>query len=362
MSREACDRCLARTWLIRRLAGHLESARSEIDEVLALDDGDLIAAVGGGRADVVRREFEQFDSDRAREIARAARLEQICRCDPSYPNRLRELRGPPAVLHVGGGLERFLKLLEGDPVALVGARRPSPYGLEMARAIGRGLGAAGITVLSGMALGIDSAAHHGTLTADGATISVLPAGADRPYPPSKRELHRQILERGAAVSELAPRTGVWRWMFPARNRVIAALAAMTVVVEATDRSGALLTARLARELGRPIGAVPGRVTSPQAAGPHRLLAGGALVVRDAQDILDGLFGSGVLIAPRERRPDLPPELQRLLAAIADGVDTAAALSRTGVAADGGLAALAMLELTGYVRREPGGRFSVVATP
>ncbi len=359
MSR-ACDRCLSRSWLIRRLAGHLESARSEIAEVLALGDDDLIDAVGGSRRDAVRRELEGFDPEHARDVSRAARLEQICRCHPHYPTRLRDLRAPPAVLHAAGGLEQFLKLVAGDPVALVGARRPSPYGLEMARGLARGLGAAGITVVSGMALGIDSAAHSGTVAANGATISVLPAGADRPYPPSKRQLHRQILEHGAAISELPPRTGVWRWMFPARNRVIAALAAMTVVVEATDRSGALVTARLARELGRPVGAVPGRVTSPQAAGPHRLLATGALLIRDAQDVLDGLFGSGVLIAPRERRPDLPPELKKLLAAIADGQDTAAALSRAGVPTDSGLAALAMLELTGYVRREPGGRFSVVA--
>jgi DNA processing protein len=148
-------------------------------------------------------------------------------------------------------------------------------------------------------------------------------------------------------------------MFTARNRIIAALGAMTVVVEAGEHSGSLVTARIARELGRPVGAVPGRITAPLAAGPNGLLARGALVVTGAQDVLDHLFGIGVRGGRHDSRAALEPELRALLEQIGDGVDTAAALSRAGLGAEEGLAALASLELAGYVRRAAGGRFSVV---
>jgi DNA processing protein len=150
-------------------------------------------------------------------------------------------------------------------------------------------------------------------------------------------------------------------MFLARNRIIAALAAMTVVVEAGERSGAMVTARLAREIGRPVGAVPGRVTTPQAAGVNGLLAAGACVVRGPQDVLDHVFGAGVRLAGTgaAERPPPPAELRVLLEAIAAGHETAAALARAGLRPEQGLAALAALELGGYVRRGAGGRFSVV---
>ncbi len=354
----ACDRCLARSWLLARLAGHLELVRSRIAIVLGLGDEELIAALAGEQEGVVRSQLARFDASRARERSAGAGLELICRCDPAYPVRLRELESPPAVLHVAGGLERLLGLLAGEPVAIVGARRASSYGIELARSLGRGLGCAGITVLSGMALGIDSAAHAGALSACAPTVAVLPAGADRPYPAAKRGLHAQIRLAGAAVSELPPGAEVWRWTFPARNRIIAALAAMTIVVEAGERSGALLTARFARSLGRPVGAVPGRVTSPLSCGSNGLLAAGAHVVRGPQDVLDELFGAGVRHSPSESKPELAPELRVLLAAIADGNDTSGALERAGFPAEQGLTALASLELAGYVRREAGGRFSV----
>jgi DNA processing protein len=146
-------------------------------------------------------------------------------------------------------------------------------------------------------------------------------------------------------------------MFPARNRIIAGIAATTVVVEAGERSGALLTAAFARELGRPVGAVPGRITSPGASGPHELIASGARIVRGPEDVLEVLgIGAG---APIDSRPPLEPELRRLLSAIASGRDTTGALVHAGLAPEHGLAALASLELAGYVRREPGGRFAVL---
>ncbi len=359
MTELACDHCVARSWLIGRVAGHLENARSRIEQVLALDDDDLITAIGGRDKANLRRELETLDLDEVRSRAHAAGLDTVCGCDPGYPPGLRVLAAPPAVLHVAGGLERVLDLLLGEPVAIVGSRKASPYGLDVARSLGRGLAAAGLTVVSGMAFGIDSAAHAGALEAGRPTVAVLPTSANRPYPAGRRALHRRIVAGGAAVSELGPGpgAGVRRWMFPARNRIIAALAAMTVVVEAGERSGSLVTARLAREIGRPVGAVPGRVTTPQAAGPNGLLAAGAGIVRGPQDVLDQLFGAGerTVRAPR-RQP--PAELAQLLAAIAEGHETAAALARAGFEPDRGLAALAALELGGFVRRGAGGRFRV----
>jgi DNA processing protein len=359
----ACEECLTHTWLVARMAGHIDRARARFAELLGLEDDELIAAAGGRSRDPVRRELRTLDVGAVRARSRAAGLETICRCDPDYPSALLALPAPPAVLHVAGGLGRLLELSAMDPVAIVGSRRASDYGLEVARSLGRSLAVAGIPVVSGMALGIDSAAHAGALEAEGPTVAVLPGSADRPYPAGKRALHRRIVAGGAVVSELGPGTSVWRWMFLARNRIIAALAAMTVVVEAGERSGAMVTARLARQIGRPVGAVPGRVTTPQAAGPNELLAAGACVVRGAQDVLDRVFGAGVrLVGPgggADGRRDAPAELRPLLEAIAQGHETTSALARAGFSPDQGLAALAALELGGFVRRGAGGRFSIV---
>lgn len=355
MSERSCDACLARSWLVGRLAAHLDKARSRIDEVLVLCDDDLITAIGGREMTRLRREFDAVDLDGVRLRVRAVGLDAICGCDPDYPPALRALAAPPAVLYVAGGLTY---LLGEESVAIVGSRKASPYGLDVARGLGRGLAVSGITVVSGMAFGIDSAAHAGALDVGGPTVAVLPASAERPYPPGKRALHGRIVAGGAAVSEMGPGTDVWRWMFPARNRIIAALAAMTVVVEAGERSGALVTARYARGIGRPVGAVPGRVTTPQAAGPNGLLATGAGIVRGPQDVLDHLFGAGERTVAREPRRQPPHELQPLLQAIAEGHETAAALARAGFEPDKGLAALAALELEGFVRRGAGGRFRV----
>jgi DNA processing protein len=355
----SCDRCLARAWLLARLAGHLERVRARIEVVLGLPDDELIAAVAGRQAWEVRRELASLSASAARDRAWAAGLQTVCGCDSAYPAALRALSSPPAVLHVAGGLDRFLALAREDPVAIVGARNASAYGLDVARSLGRGLAGAGVTVISGMALGVDSAAHGGALDTGRPTVAVLPGPADHPYPARRRALHGRILGSGAAVSELPPGAGVWRWTFPARNRIIAGLAAMTVVVEAGSRSGALLTAAHAEAAGRPVGAVPGRVTTPQAVGPNGLLARGASVVRGPQDVLDGLFGAGVRAPVPEPRDELSRELRGLLSAIGEGRDTAAALTRAGVPAEQGLAALASLELAGYVKRGAGGRFRIV---
>jgi DNA processing protein len=381
----ACDMCLRRPWLLATLAGHLNRTGRRSGELLELGDGELLAALAGRRRTQLEHQLETFDPAPARARADRAGVAVICRCHPRYPERLWDLPAPPAVLHVAGDLERFLSLVSDQPVAVVGTRRPSTYGVDVARSLGRGLAASGVTVVSGMAQGIDAAAQEGALSAHegvaahegalsahegaaahesalpatGQTIAVLAAGPDRAYPASCRGLHRRIVATGAAVSELPPGSGQWRWMFPARNRLIAALSAMTVVVEAGERSGALLTEARARWLGRSVGAVPGRVTSPQAVGPHRLLAQGAHLVCGAQDVLDAVYGPGGKGLRADPRVGLDPELRTWLDAIASGHDTPAALARIGLHPEQGLQVLTRLELAGYIRRQPGGRFAVL---
>lgn len=356
----ACDDCLRRSWLVARLGAQFDFARRrgrDLPLVLDLPDAKLIAAIAGATRPAVEREYDGFDAQVAAARCCAAGVETVCRCDSGYPRRLAAAPGPPAVLHVAGGRDRFVALVAGDAVSIVGARRGSVYGLEVARSLGRSLGAAGLTVVSGMALGIDSAAHAGTLEAAGATVAVLAAGAERPYPASKRGLYRRIVQAGVAVSELPPGSESRRWGFPARNRIIAGLSAMTVVVEAGERSGSLVTAGVAEDLGRMLGAVPGRVTSAMSVGTNELLARGARVVRDAGDVLDAIFGAGVRTVPAH-----PPagsvraELRDLLDAIGTGCDTLGALVLSGRSVEPTLTALAELELGGHIRRVAGGRY------
>ena len=355
----ACDACLRRPWLLAALAPHLDRTGARLHELLELEAGDLMAAVAGRRRVRLERRMAAFNPEEARVAAAKAGVEVICRCEPLYPARLNHLPNPPAALHVAGGLDRCLNALRAEPVAIVGTRKPTGYGLDVARALGRDLAAAGVTVVSGMALGIDSVAHEGALSVGGPTIAVLAGSVERPYPPARHTLHRRIMAAGAAISELPPGAGLWRWMFPARNRLIAAVSAITLVVEAGERSGALVTAAIGASLGRPIAAVPGRITTSQAAGPNRLLAEGAHLIAGAQDVLDLLYGVGVRRAACGRADDLDPQLRRWLDVISDGHDTPAALARMGLAPDRGLQVLSALELSGHIRREPGGRFAVL---
>jgi DNA processing protein len=356
----ACDNCLRRTWLLDALAGHLDPVRDRIDELLCLDDDQLISAVAGRQERWLRWDLEHFSAQERRMACAEVETEPVCRCDPAYPERLRALPAPPAVLHVIGGVGRLSALLAEPPVAVVGARHPSPYGRSVAHSLGRSIAAAGLTVISGMALGIDSAAHRGALDARAATVAVLPAAASRPYPAASRSLHRRIPERGLLVSEFEPGANLRRWMFIARNRIIAALSAMTIVVQARERSGALVTARWARDLGRQLGAVPGEVVSPLSAGPHALLRDGAELIGGAQDVLDGLFGAGQRVVPGASRPPLEPSLAALLDALAAGQPVAAAFRQAELDTAAGLSALAALELGGWIRREAGGGVTVVS--
>lgn len=355
----ACDACLRRSRLVARLAPNIQRSREQgrrLPLLLGLSDEDILAAVGGRRADEIG---DGFDPDSARDAIAAAGLSAICRCDPSYPAVLGESPDGPAVLHVAGAPGRLRALLTEPCVSIVGARRASAYGLEVARTLGRGLSAAGVTVISGLALGIDSAAHTGALESGGNTIAVLASGADVPYPRSKAPLYGRIRGAGAVVSEMPPGSPVWRWAFPARNRIIAGLAPLTVVVEAGRRSGSLITSGIAEDLGREVGAVPGRVTASLAEGPNELLKAGAHVVRDPVDVLDLLLGAGA----RPETPAaaaVPRHLRAVFAAVGDGRESADALTGAGFALGDALAALSELELLGHLRRAPGGRFVVSA--
>src|SRR4051794_29407822 len=350
-----CDHCLRRADLVAASAGRLQyefKRRNAPGSVLALRDDELLELVA---AREVSLRYGDFSANAARERAREARVQPVCGCDAWYPQRLRDLADPPAVIHVYGDVTA---LEDPDGVAVVGARRAAVYGLDMAPALRRGLSAARVTVVSGLALGIDSAAHAGALAAPGRTVGVLAASAHVPYPARGWRLHAAVAARGAVISEMPPGADAYRWCFVARNRIIAALGAASIVVQATERSGSLTTADFAAELGRTVGAVPGLVTSRLSAGTHALIGAGAPLIRDAGDVLDMLAGATgrVFAEPAPRPgPELAPALARLLDAIEDGAGTLGELAETAEAARTVLVGLAELERLGLVRRGFAGR-------
>ncbi len=286
----------------------------------------------------------------------------VCRHDTRYPDRLRTGDDAPAVLFCAGQAEHLHAWLGGDSddgpaaVAVVGTRRPLPEAQEIARTLGRGLAAAGVTVVSGMAMGIDAAAHQGALDVGGPTVAVLACGPERAYPRSVAAVHDQLRATQLVVSELPPGSTPWRWAFPARNRIIAALGRATIVVEAAERSGSLITVDFAADLGKEIGAVPGRAGSPRTRGSNRLLAQGAAVILDAADALDLVLGPAPHGSPRPAHSiptGLEPRLQTLLRAVTDGRNPTGGVA-TPEEADRARVGLLELELLGLVRRVPGG--------
>jgi DNA processing protein len=272
----------------------------------------------------------------------------LARSAPGFPPLLHAIHDPPPGLFLRG--EADAALLARPAVAIVGARACSAYGRQIARSIGRELAAAGLVVVSGLARGVDAEAHRGALEASGATVAVLGCGIDRDYPAANRELARQVAETGLVVSEYAPGVEPAPWRFPARNRIVAGLCAATVVVEARERSGALITADFALEEGREVFAVPGEITSALSAGSNALLRLGATPLTSARDVLES-YGLAV---------SEPPELElgdaaaAVLERVRDGSSGADELSRvTGLAASELAVALTELELAGAVVEEEG---------
>lgn len=349
----ACPECLRRSRLLAHLAPYIEKIAtgapgSRSPELLRLCNEDLAAAAAPKVAEQVLAQVGAVPERRLFADLDAAQCWACCRHDALYPGGLRDAADAPWAL-IGRGDPSLLGRLEPDGVVtVVGSRRATTYGREVAREVSRELAAAGLIVVSGLAFGIDSCAHRGALET-GLTVAVLGCGADVAYPAAHRSLWRRICERGLVVSELPPGSGVWRWTFPARNRIMAALAGMTIVIEAARRSGSLITADLAADLGRDLGAVPGPVNSRASVGANDLLAGGACLVRDAQDVLDAMLGPGARRVERAG-PELDERLHSVLAALEAGEETcdaiAAALDLDGAEA---ASALAALEALGYVR-------------
>ncbi|MDQ4072508.1 MAG: DNA-processing protein DprA, partial [Actinomycetota bacterium] len=260
--------------------------------VLGLPEEDLIAAVAGRRANEAWAFLTEFEPQAALDALDDLGQGAACRHAGPYPRSLLALADAPPVLYFSGEGGALTELLAAPVVTLVGTRSPSRYAVEVAHELGRALAVAGVTVVSGLALGVDAAVHRGALAGGGRALAVLAGGADVPYPKTNRALYDRVVQAGAVVSELPPGQLPHRWSFPARNRIMAGLASLTVVVEAAESSGTLITAEFAAQLGREVGAVPGQVTSRRAAGSNRLLREGAAVIRSAEDALDELFGVG----------------------------------------------------------------------
>ena len=284
-------------------------------------------------------------------------IRRLPRSDAAFPPLLRAIHDPPSALFARGQAD--LEVLAAPAVAVVGARACSPYGAHVARMLARELAAAGIVVVSGLARGIDAEAHRGALEADGVTVAVLGCGVDRDYPAAHAELARRIGETGLVVSEYPPGVEPAPWRFPARNRIIAGLAPVTVIVEARERSGALITADLALEGGREVFAVPGEITSALSAGTNALLKVGAAPATSAQDVLDAFGLSAACAAPAALSPagERVHELLQQAPAAVDELVRSTALTAAEVAA-----ALAELELAGLAAEGDGVYRSATAIP
>ncbi|HEX4152880.1 MAG TPA: DNA-processing protein DprA [Steroidobacteraceae bacterium] len=286
---------------------------------------------------------------------------------PKYPRLLKGLADRPIALYAAGNLDAL-----GEPLlAAVGSRNPTPQGSETAFALAYALAERGVAIVSGLAQGIDTAAHRGALAAQGVTLAVLGSGVDVIYPASNRDLAGSIRRDGVLLSEFPPGTPPRRANFPRRNRIIAGLSMGIVVVEAARGSGSLITARAARDRGRPVFAVPGSIHNPLARGCHELIKRGARLAETADDILSGLdFSAFFGRAPGAARgaaahergaPGMDKEHKILLDALGfDPADLDMLIARTGFKAEAVSSMMLILELEGHVQAAPGGRYSRVA--
>ena len=344
---------------VRRLVGHFGSARAAL--------GSPRAAFGrvAGREAAAARGGAEVCARVEKALAQAADLgvEAIGWGDRRYPAELLNLADPPPVLFVRGRVELLRRT---DGVCVVGARRATARGRQVAERLGGALGRAGIVTVSGLALGVDGAVHAGVLSVDGAAVAVLGSGPDVVYPRAHHRLFARILERGLLVSEFVPGTKAAPHHFPRRNRILAALAKMTIVVEAGRRSGSLITVDHALDLGREVWSVPGPIDSAACAGSNRLLVDGARPLVSIGDFVTGVVGtreastgdpavaSAAAATGRATARGLEARILDALATDTLAIDEIAA--RLSLPAAKALALLTTLELHGEVERVPGMRF------
>ncbi len=274
---------------------------------------------------------------------------KLSRSDARFPPRLRAIFDPPPAVYLRGTGEP--ELLGRRAVGVVGARSCSPYGAQVARMLGRDLAAAGLVVVSGLARGIDGEAHRGALESGGPTVGVLGCGIDRDYPAVNASLSRRMEDGGLVISEYEAGVEPAPWRFPARNRIIAGLCEAVVVVEARERSGALITADFALEEGREVFAVPGEITSALSVGSNALLRLGATPLTGPGDVLEAL---GIERAPATAEPDVSETARRVLVLVRDAPSGADELvARASLAAGALSVALTELELAGLVAAADG---------
>lgn len=283
--------------------------------------------------------------------------------DPRYPRLLREIPDPPAALYVVGDPD----LLSATQLGIVGSRNPTPGGSETAHAFASYLTQSGLTITSGLAMGVDAAAHRGALGAGGKTIAVAGTGLDRVYPARHRELAHEIAAQGALISEFALGTPALAHNFPRRNRIISGLSLGVLVVEAALQSGSLITARLAAEQGREVFAIPGSIHNPLARGCHALIRQGAKLVETAADILEELGPMAQITAPARQTDGagnitsgLGVEAMTLLDCLGfDPTPVDSLIERSGLTPEAVSSMLLVLELQGHVVAAPGGHYTRV---
>lgn len=315
---------------------------------------DLVKTGGCSPETAAAWEKRKIDLDLDIELARLekAGVNYVTYKDSLYPELLRTIFDPPPGIFVRGSLKN-----DNPAVAIVGSRKPTPYGLAVAEQMAEEVARAGVTVVSGMARGIDSGAHRGALKAGGLTFAVLGCGLDVVYPKENRRLMEDIASSGAVISEFPLGSLPEAWHFPVRNRIISGLSSAILIVEAGERSGALITADCALEQGRDVMAVPGSISSSLSKGPNRLIKQGARLVEKAEDILEEI-GVGLLFKTEARKaPPFPrltggeEQIYRLLSH--DPINLEELISVTGLPAQEVLAAIMFLEIKGLVRQLPG---------
>ncbi|MEJ0000015.1 MAG: DNA-processing protein DprA [Verrucomicrobiota bacterium] len=337
-------------------AKRLRERFGSLDRALLARGADLRGVEGIGNEMVEKITSWEMAVDAARERTWAAELglQIVTQADKEYPPSLREIYDPPLVLYIKG------KIPETWPrgVAVVGSRETSHYGLETAKKLGYQLAYAGVPVISGLARGIDTAAHLGALAAKGTTWAVLGCGLDKMYPPENDALAAKIVETGGClISELPLGTAPDKRTFPMRNRIVSGLSFGVLVIEAGRQSGALITARQALEQGRQVFAVPGRIDNPLAQGCHQLIKDGAKLVEGVEDILgelEFLIPREQVATPRALPANLSPEEQKVYAAIElDETPIDQITQSTGLPSGMVSSALLRLEMKKLVRQLPG---------